>query len=337
MIPLKQTELIAAGLRRLEKNGWREGLLGPDADAVLPAYEAANLGGLRPSLSIETLLTGERGCDVCIGLYKGRPEEHMVPEHWDDRCRAAVRVLKQAPEKRSILFSFDLRGGAAPDRVAGIYYRHFGHPEEAKAFLDAVGAGDRAEGYLSAAGRLPLGFEATYAGIFFGRAGSPIRLETMLAEEVRERISREVGCLERCLSAVGFEAISPDMAEHIRRLAALGQPISFQFDVNPDGTLRDSLALTVFYESLSRSWREAFAEDGVITRNLALFREAGIADERMELLRAGSFSVCAPGTDEQGRPFTAALVSWPECCKMKWTGGRLLPARWYQRMEAGYC
>ncbi len=333
-----QPELMGAGIRRLEKHGWREGLLGQDIDRILPAYQAAALGGLRPSLSIETLLLGEPGCDLCIGLYKGRPRAETVPDFWDERCRAAVRLLEAEPDKKKdILFSFDIRGGGAPERVAGIYFRHQGDLEAARAFLEAVRAGDRAKGYLEAVRRLPPGFQTVYAGHFFGRKDSPIRLEAMLCEEKRKEMARDSEPLSRSLAAAGFPGVTAEMLRQIRALLNLGQPVSFQFDVNPNGSLRDMVAVTVFYESMKREWREAFRKGGVLERNLDILRAEGIADERAELLEAGSFSVRVPVQDEEDKPLNLAVVSWPACCKMKWTGGRLLPARWYQRMEAGFC
>ncbi len=333
-----QTELMGAGIRRLGKHGWREGLLGQDIDSILPAYQAAALGEHRPSLSIETLLQGEPGCDLCIGLYKTRPGAETVPEGWDERCRSAVQLLKEEPdEKKNILFSFDIRGGGAPDRVAGIYFKHEGDLEAARSFLEAIRAEDRIQGYLDAARRLPRGFVAVYAGHFFGRKDSPIRLETMLCEKARTEMAQDADLLARSLAAAGFSGSTAEMLRQTRALMELERPVSFQFDVNPDGSLRDTIAVTVFYESLKRDWRMAFAKGGVLARNLEILRAEGIADERAELLEAGSFSVRVPVSDEEGKPVNLAVVSWPACCKMKWTGGRLLPARWYQRMEAGFC
>lgn len=218
---------------------------------------------------------------------------------------------------------------------SGVYFKHKGYAYLAQGLLEAVGAGDRYQGYLDAVLRLPEGWLSLYVGHFFDRPGSPVRLEARVLDQAHADMLRDPGLLGKNLAAAGFSVTDNSMLEQAQSLIDLGIPFTIQFDVNADGSLSDSFAISVFFEELGVHWREAFAEDGPATRTLALLTELGIADDRQALLEKGCFSVRAPFVDDEGRPREAVMLSWPACCKMKWRAGKLMPAKWYQRVEVG--
>ncbi|MCR5582116.1 MAG: hypothetical protein K6F70_00650 [Eggerthellaceae bacterium] len=335
MNPPSYIELMESALRRIEKAGWNDRLLGAAATSMLPAYRVLAPGGLHPSFCLETPLMGEPHCDLHVGLYKGELTEELVPDSWNEQCRAAIRFIQPYAHDSDFLFACDKHEGIPIGTVSGVYFKHKGYAYLAEGLLEAVGANDRYPGYLDAVLRLPEGWTSLYVGHFFDRPGSPVRLEATISPQEHDHAIRQPGLLRENLTAMGFEAMSDDMLDQAQALLELGIPSTVQFDVNPDGSLTDAFGLTVFYEDLGAHWRTAFAKDGSAQRTLDLVTELGIADERQELLERGSFSVRAPFVDDEGRAQEAVIQSWPACCKMKWRAGTLLPAKWYQRIEVG--
>ncbi|MDO4539018.1 MAG: hypothetical protein Q4B54_12715, partial [Coriobacteriales bacterium] len=292
--------------------------------------------GLHPSLCLETPLAGKPRCDLHIGLYKGELKEELLPNTWDERCRAAVRFVEPYAQNSDFLFACDKHEDAPIGAVSGVYFKHKGYAYLAEGLLEAVGAKDRYQGYLDAVLRLPEGWTSLYVGHFFDRPGSPVRLEAQILSQAHSESVRDHSLLGKNLAAMGFgRADDQQLLEQAQLFLDLGIPATVQFDVNPNGSLADSFAILVFYEELGARWREAFAEDGPATRTLALLTELGLADGRQALLQKGSFSVRAPFVDNKGQPREAVMLSWPACCKMKWTAGELTPAKWYQRIEVG--
>ncbi len=336
MQPPSQIELMGVALRRIETAGWNDRLLGEAATGVLPAYAALAPAGLHPSLCLETPLADKPHCDLHVGLYKGELKEELVPDTWDERCRAAVRFVEPYAQDSDFLFACDKHEDAPIGSVSGVYFKHKGYAYRAKGLLEAVGAGDRYQGYLDAVLRLPEGWRSLYVGHFFDRPGSPVRLEAQILNQAHRDSVRDHSLLRKNLATVGFgRADDRQLLEQAQVFLDLEIPATVQFDVNADGSLADSFAILVSYEKLGARWREAFAEDGPATRTLALLTELDIADGRQALLKQGSFSVRAPFVDDEGRPREAVILSWPACCKMKWTAGKLMPAKWYQRIEVG--
>ncbi len=337
MKPPNQIELMGVALGRLEKSGWNDCLLGEEATRALPAYEALAPEGLHPSLCLETPLLGEPRYDLHVGLYKGELTEELTPATWDKRCRAAARFAQPFAHDSDLLFACDKHESAPIGAASGVYFKHKGYAYLAEGLLEAVGAGDRYQGYLDAVLRLPEGWTSLYVGHFFDRPGSPVRLEAAISDQAHDDLSRNPELLGKNLAAMGFGATNDSMLEQAQAFLRLGIFSTVQFDVNADGALTDTFAISVFFENLGAHWREAFAEDGSATRTLALLTELGIADDRQALLEKGSFSVRAPFADDEGHPREAVILSWPTCCKMKWKAGKLQPAKWYQRIDVGIC
>lgn len=335
MQPPSQIELMGVALHRIEKAGWNDRLLGEAATSMLPAYAELAPAGLHPSFCLETPLAGKLHCDLHVGLYKGELTEEVVPATWSERCRAAVRFIQPYAQDSDLLFACDKHEGAPVGAVSGVYFKHKGYAYLAQGLLEAVGAGDRYQGYLDAVLRLPEGWLSLYVGHFFDRPGSPVRLEARILDQAHADMLCDPELLGRNLAVAGFSVTDSSMLEQAQQLLELGIPFTIQFDVNADGSLSDSFAVSVFFEELGADWREAFAEDGPATRTLALLTELGIADDRQALLEKGCFSVSAPFDDDEGRPREAVMLSWPACCKMKWRAGKLKPAKWYQRIEVG--
>ncbi len=334
--PPSQIELMDVALRRIEKAGWNNRLLGEAATSMLPAYAELAPAGLHPSFCLETPLAGKLHCDLHVGLYKAELTEEVVPATWSERCRAAVRFIQRYAQDSDFLFACDKHEGAPVGAVSGVYFKHKGYAPRAQGLLEAVGAGDRYQGYLDAVLRLPEGWRSLYVGHFFDRPGSPVRLEAQILNKAHKDSVCDHSLLGKNLAAMGFcRADDRQLLEQAQLFLDLETPATVQFDVNPDGSLADSFAILVSYEKLGVHWREAFAEDGPATRSLALLTELGIADGRQALLEKGCFSVRAPFDDEEGCPREVVILSWPACCKMKWTAGKLMPAKWYQRIEVG--
>ena len=331
----EQTELMGLAFKRFCARGRGRALLGASESLVMDAYASLSPSGVAPSLYLEMPLLGEACCDVGVGPYRKRGSFTLTDEfaNGDARSFEIVRWLPRLGGQQDVFFGVDLD----PQRdvpVSGAYVRHFGDLDVAREFYGITGSVAGFEGFRRASERLPEGWLAVFAADYFGRDNSPLRLEAMLAPDVLGAVASDAGALRDGLGSMGVPFVDDEMISLCQGLFRLGKSASFQFDVYPDGSLAGLLSATLFFSPPVQQESPPDEKRRTVQRSMSYLREAGMSDERCQLLDEAAFAQGVPGIDDEGLLFDLALLCEPYCCKLKWVDGVLRPARWYQILRA---
>ncbi len=114
------------------------------------------------------------------------------------------------------------------------------------------------------------------------------------------------------------------------QLLALGLPATVQLDAHEDGSLAGTFGLTLFFTGTHNSRMSLFCPDGEADKALRYLEALGVADGRWQQAVRGSFALPVPFAPKDGVPRVVGATCHPDCVKLKWTHGRLAPARFYQ-------
>ena len=101
-------------------------------------------------------------------------------------------------------------------------------------------------------------------------------------------------------------------------------------DVHEDGSLVSTFGLTLFFTGTHNARLSLISPGGAADEALRHLEALGLADGRWQHAVRGSFALPVPLAPKSGAPRVAGAICRPDCVKLKWTHGRLAPARFYQ-------
>lgn len=240
-----------------------------------------------------------------------------------------------------MIFAFDGDNLALGARAVGLYCKHRGNMAAARDFLYQSGAAELADGYAMAAHRLPEGWLPLYAGNYHGRnhgAGQGhtkrvVRLEAALEPSACEVLAHDARSLTAELARLGFPDAgdaTAGLSTACAQLLALGLPATAQLDAHEDGSLAGTFGLTLFFTGTHNARMTLFCPDGTADKALRHLEALGVADGRWRQAVRGSFALPVPFASKDGELRVAGATCHPDCVKLKWAHGQLVPARFYQ-------
>ena len=103
-----------------------------------------------------------------------------------------------------------------------------------------------------------------------------------------------------------------------------------QLDVHEDGSLAGAFGLTLFFTGTHNSRMSLFSPDGAADKALRHLEALGVAHGRWRQAVRGSFALPVPLASKDDALRVVGATCHPDCVKLKWTHGRLAPARFYQ-------
>ena len=302
----------------------------------MDAYAPLSPSGVAPSLFLEMPLLGEAHCDTCAGPYRERgsfvPTEEFAGG--DVRCAELARWVMSLVAPQDLLFGIDLDPQRPHMPVSGAYVRHMGNLSTARELYSITGSAAGFDGIRRASERLPEGWHPILVGDYFGRANTPLRLETTICPDVLRELAIDAQALRDGLGRMGVPFVDDETIALCQGLFRLDTSVSFQFDVYADGSLAGLLSATLFFRDRIATVASPDEMRRITRRSMSYLRDVGVSDGRCRMFEEGSFSLGVPGFDDGGLPFEAAVLCEPHCCKLKWVDGVLQPARWYQILKA---
>ena len=337
-------EVLAAALRRFAAEGRDATLLGGMQEALAQAARQLAAPVLSASLFLEFPLVGPAHADMGLGLC-AEPLclGDEATEQWPE-LPESVAWAASVDRLEDFIFAFDGADLALGVRAAGLYCTHRGYMAAARDFLCQSGAAELADGYATAAYRLPEGWLPLYAGNYHGRnheAGKGrtkrvVRLEAALEPSVCKVLAHDARSLNAELARMGFPGAgeaTTSLSTACAQLLALGLPATVQLDAHEDGSLAGSFGLTLFFTGTHNSRMSLFYPDGAADKALRCLEALGVADGRWRQAVRGSFALPVPFAPKDGVLHIAGVTCQPDCVKLKWTHGRLVPARLYQAVR----
>lgn len=253
-------------------------------------------------LYFELPLDGKAGFDLHViqdgdGLREGVPfDDEIYGGHgrlfsWfgaEDRGKDGLDVVH------------DLRAGL--DTPPMVYLKTSGNSSEfIEEFFHQVGAADAAERFREKRALLPEGWSVWYTGVHTGRRGRPLRIGSILTDNLKKRYAKNIDAFEEALAAVGFPVpLSHPMRFKLRELFAFPFPIDIQIDIMEDGSVGDTLGISFTTGSIGRDALAASFGRGAALDTMRSFEEWGVADDRWKHIPDATFQVSAMLRSHEG-------------------------------------
>lgn len=344
MASTEMVEVLAAALRRFAAEGRDATLLGGTQKNLAQASRRLAAPASSASLFLEFPLAGPAHADMGLGLcdeplYLGDEATAQWPE-----LAKAIAWATSVGRLEDLIVALDGDDLALGVRAAGLYCKHRGNMTVARDFLCQSGVADLADGYATAAYRLSEGWLPLYAGNYHGRnheagqghAKRVVRLEAALEPSVCKVLAHDARSLNAELARMGFPGAgeaTTGLSTACAQLLALGLPATVQLDAHEDGSLAGTFGLTLFFTGTHNSRMSLFYPDGAADEALRCLEALGVADGRWRQAVRGSFALPVPFAPKDGVLHIAGVTCQPDCVKLKWTHGRLVPARLYQAVR----
>ena len=313
-------------------DGREAALVGEGPERMLDACGKLTLDGAKPAVFVEAPLLGGAGYDV-VTIIRG------------DRCRPGCKLDDKTQTKAQALidwvaglekaspdmfFEFDASGSGA---LSGVHCKIEGRLDLAEGLFNAIGEPQRTVPFVKAAERLPKGWVCLYAAAFPGRQESYTRMEIIIFGKDARRLVGDAEYLRECFEQLGYKAYDEKMLRDAARIAAVGVPVTMQFDLATDGSFLPCFSLLSNYEHARSGFRKLFEEEGELARTCRIYEEMGIADERWKLIEKSCFAVKCTLLTAEG---IADRVNrcLPCCTKVKWKSPDRRAAKFYLMLDS---
>ena len=313
-------------------DGREMALVGEGAERMLEAYRRSLYEGANPAVFIEAPLSGEVGYDVVVILQGNRfyPGCKLY-DQTQAKAQALIDWVAGLENARpDMFFEFDASGSGA---LAGVHCKIEGRLDLAEGLFNAIGEPQRTVPFVKAAERLPKGWVCLYAAAFPGRQESYTRMEIIIFGKDARRLVGDAEYLRECFEQLGYKAYDEKMLRDAARIAAVGVPVTMQFDLATDGSFLPCFSLLSNYEHARSGFRKLFEEEGELARTCRIYEEMGIADERWKLIEKSCFAVKCTLLTAEG---IADRVNrcLPCCTKVKWKSPDRRAAKFYLMLDS---
>ena len=238
-------------------------------------------------------------------------------------------------EGDSVSCGIELDCGEGKTDRAGVYLQQRTRHELVTPFLESIGEGGRAAGYLDVLSRMPQGWPPAYVELFPGREGTPLRIGGYLDKHAQRTYEHDPAELGRAFDAIGFVAYDADMLARCAEFMTLAPSVDFQFDIMADGSLGDTFGLSLSFNGARLGRARECMRSGHGARLMERLEGWGLADDRWHLIADASFARHVgfdSGDGPQGRFALCVLFNY---AKVKFTDAIAQPAKFYLVLDAG--
>ena len=317
------------------RDGRGESLFGNGFELARTAYERSLIGVGYPSAYLEFPLVGEPRLDLLAVHSRVDPGSRFAPGAGFG-YQAMFDWFASLDQGQGVVScGLELDCGSGETERAGVYLQQRRRAELVAPFLESVGEGKRAGSYEEARSRLAVGWPPSYAGLFPGREGTPLRIGGYLSDRARRACADDPAELARAFKAVGFSAWDGAMLKRCAEFMRLAPSVDFQFDIMADGTLGDTFGLSLsFNETRPREARDCMVW-GYGARLMGHLEEWGLADGRWRLIADTAFArsvAFARGDGSVGHLAMCVLFNY---AKVKFTRAEAQPAKFYLILKSG--
>ena len=317
-------------------NGREEALFGRSIELARPAYEKTLVGDGYPTAYLEFPLLGEPRFDLLSVHERVDPGSRFAPgAGFGYQAMIDWFATLERNGGNIVSCGIELDCGEGETERAGVYLQQRKQHELVTPFLKSVGEEARAESYLNVLSRMPQGWPPAYVGLFPGRAGTPLRIGGYLDERAQQSYVDNPEELGRAFDAIGFLAYDADMLARCAEFMQLAPSVDFQFDIMADGRLGDTFGLSLSFNEARLDRARECMESGYGARLMERFEDWGLADNRWRLIADASFARHVGFDREDGTQGRFALCVLFNYAKVKFTGAKAQPAKFYLTLQAG--
>ena len=313
-------------------DGREAALVGEGSERMLDAYRKLLFDGAQPAAFIEAPLLGRSGYDVVMILQGDRCYPGCkLHNETQTQAQAMIDWVAGLENTRpDMFFEFDASGSG---KLAGVHCKIEGRLELAESFFNALGEPQRTASFIGTAERLPEGWICLYAAAFPGRQISTTRMEILIFGKEARRLVGDAEYLKECFEHLGYRAYDGQMLREAAQIAAIGVPVTMQFDLGSDGSISPCFSLLSNYEHARSNFRQLFGENGALNRTCRIYEKMGIADERWQLIEKSCFAVKCTLLTAEG---IADRVNrcLPCCTKVKWKSPDRRAAKFYLMLDS---
>lgn len=300
-------------------------------DAVPPFL----VGEEFPEIYLEHPLAGEPFLDVTILLHQLEPGMRVESPAAGEHATMLDWYADARRENGDICCGFELDTDEVTLPPAAVHFQPRSHMELVRPFCEAAGDRERADLYLDLAARMPDSWPLSFFGMFRGRAASPLRVCGYLGHAEKDACAQDPDHLAEVFDAIGFTAYDDAMLSQVSTLMADSPgPVDFQLDVYPDGSIGDTFAVDLQFETDQPEVVRSVFEDGAGTLVMKRLESWGIADERWKLAIESTFARALPVELDDGGTGRFAFVLMPKWLKVRWADTMLRPAKLYHLAKA---
>jgi len=231
---------------------------------------------------------------------------------------------------------YDLREGLYA--LPMVYLKSYGEtPEICEGFFRHAGSEEAAVRFREKRKQLPAGWQPWYTGVHSGRRGKPLRIGSLLSDELKSRYAGDIRLFEADLGRTGFPVpLSQAMRDRLQALFRFPYPMDIQIDVTEDGRVSDMLGVSLTTGDIGRNALAASFSSGAAGNLMRLWELWEIADDRWKHLPAATFASSAILHSADGDMRRFILSSHLGYLKVRFRGadGSVFDAKAYIRLQA---
>lgn len=317
------------------RDGREAALFGDSITYGRPAFEKTLIGTAYPTVYLEFPLLGDPCFDILTIIGSVDAGDAFAPGAGYGYQAMFEWFAGLDEGGKSVSCGIEVDVGHGERERAGVYVQYRDQTDLIPQFFEAIGEKERTEGYLAMLERMPKGWPPAYAGLFPGRAGTPVRIGGYMSRNAHAACSNDPAELAKAFDAAGFGAYDQAMLSLCSKFMALAPQVDFQFDIMPDGSFGNTFGLSLsFNETVPRNARECM-ETGYGAKTMMMLEGLGLADDRWKLLANSTFARHIPYTRADGTESRLALVVCFNYAKIKFVDGVAQPAKFYLALKAG--
>ena len=292
------------------------------------AFNRSCTGTAFPGFWLEMPLSGPMHTDLFLQYAKANLQEnHTLPGDGFGYQPLFDWFAAQGNEKAGIALSVDIQQDGSASAAAVLNIQH-GGAEDQDAFFEACGIPEAIPLLRQTMNDLPGDFLPWYVTAVWNRPERFCRASCYVSKECSARYAREPSLLDRQLKSLGCAFETERLCAFASALSAHGVRFEIQVDRCLDGSMRDTLNLSICMPPMPKAIRRWFAEeDGkAVVRTLKAW---GMADERAEQLSSLAFSCVIPAGTGTDSPARIGVLCKPGGVKTVWKRGEPQAAKVY--------
>ena len=330
MMELTNETLFHVLLLQAADEGRGKALFGPSVKRVREALPPFMKGAGLPDVYFEFPLAGEPFLDVTVlyGELGGDTHIDSPAAQGTDGMLAWYEGARREHGDIACGFELDTKRAGLP--LAAIHFQPRRNTHLVRPFCETIGEQLRGELYLAQAARMPDGWPLSFFGMFRGRPDSPLRVCGYLDPGEQAACAEDPAHVAQMLDAAGFSAYDASMLGRVSELlAATPGQADFQLDVLPDGSLGDTFAIDLRFETAQPQAVRASFANGPAARIMSMLERWGAADSRWKQGGDTAFARAIPVQLPDGSWGRQSFTLMPQWVKARWTAGVLQPSKLY--------
>lgn len=304
-------------------------LLPADASPLARVYENACIGSFFPDFWLETPLLGAPHADLHVMYDKADlPDNCTLPGNGFGYQPLFSWLAAQGDPGAGIAFSIDVREDGRVSAGSACLLPS-GMPETGEAYYTACGHAEAIQLFRRTLQLLPPGWTPWYVASMQNRTGRYCRVDCYISGECTRSYSEDPALFSRHLTQLGYSFDSFGLCAFAAELAAPGFPLEIQLDRLADGSMRNTIALSVSFGEIRPAELLCSFETGSGATLASLLRSRGMADERMEQISKTITGRIFPEKLIAGTPNPPGFHVKPIFIKTVWENGEPQPAKLY--------